>query len=49
MSETDETLYEHAGGDECLHRFEEIFTRRRLPTRSSKTSLLSAYPSMWII
>ena len=25
MSETDETLYEHAGGDEGLHRLEEIF------------------------
>jgi hypothetical protein len=24
MSETDETLYEHAGGDEGLHRLEEI-------------------------
>ena len=30
MSETDETLYEHAGGDEGLHRLEEIFYAKAL-------------------
>lgn len=30
MSETDETLYEHAGGDEGLHRLEEIFYSKAL-------------------
>lgn len=30
MSTTDETLYEHAGGDEGLHRLEEIFYAKAL-------------------
>lgn len=30
MSETDETLYEHAGGTEGLHRLEEIFYAKAL-------------------
>jgi hemoglobin len=30
MAETDETLYEHAGGDEGLHRLEEIFYTKAL-------------------
>ncbi len=30
MSETEETLYEHAGGDEGLHRLEEIFYAKAL-------------------
>lgn len=30
MSETDETLYEHAGGDDGLHRLEEIFYAKAL-------------------
>jgi hemoglobin len=30
MSDSDETLYEHAGGDEGLHRLEEIFYTRAL-------------------
>jgi hemoglobin len=30
MSETHETLYEHAGGDEGLHRLEEIFYAKAL-------------------
>jgi len=30
MGETDETLYEHAGGDEGLHRLEEIFYTKAL-------------------
>ena len=30
MTETDETLYEHAGGDQGLHRLEEIFYTKAL-------------------
>jgi hemoglobin len=30
MAETDETLFEHAGGDEGLHRLEEIFYTKAL-------------------
>jgi hemoglobin len=30
MTETDETLYEHAGGDQGLHRLEEIFYAKAL-------------------
>jgi hemoglobin len=30
MGETDETLFEHAGGDEGLHRLEEIFYTKAL-------------------
>ncbi len=30
MSESNETLYEHAGGDEGLHRLEEIFYAKAL-------------------
>jgi hemoglobin len=30
MSEPDQTLYEHAGGDEGLHRLEEIFYAKAL-------------------
>ena len=30
MSEADETLYEHAGGDEALHRLEAIFYTKAL-------------------
>jgi hemoglobin len=30
MAETDETLYEHAGGDDGLHRLEEIFYTKAL-------------------
>jgi truncated hemoglobin YjbI len=52
MSETDETLHEHAGGDEGLHRLEEIFYAKALadevlgeavgqsPRQSSSTLLL---------
>ena len=30
MSTTNETLYEHAGGDEGLHRLEETFYAKAL-------------------
>ena len=45
MSETDETLYEHAGGDEGLHRLEEIFYAKALADEVLKEVFTKRVPT----
>lgn len=40
-----ETLYEHAGGDEALHRLEEIFYEKALADRVLKTLFTKRVPT----
>jgi hemoglobin len=49
MGTTNETLYEHAGGNEGLHRLEKIFYARALADPFLNTSLPRACPLTWTI